>query len=120
MFYHKKLGIPQEVEIPDVEFSLHYTRHALIRSKQRLRYVGRKEVPKVLTIKKNKIVELETEKGSNKIVGCTIRLMHDKKVDIVLILKFNHKKKFAKVVTVWFNERKDNHRKIDLTKYNTP
>lgn len=118
MFYHKKLGFPQEVEIPDIEFRLQYTRHALMRSKQRLRYVGRKEVPKVLTVKKNKIVEMELIDG--KMFGCTIRLMHDKKVDIVLILRFNHKKKFAKVVTVWFNERKDNHRKIDLTKYSTP
>jgi hypothetical protein len=120
MFYHKKIGFPQDVEVPDVEYRLHYTRHALMRSRQRLRYVGRKEVPKILVIKKNKIVELEMKKDSNKIVGCTIRLMHDKKVDIVLILKFNHKKKLAKVVTVWFNERKDNHRKVDVTKYNTP
>lgn len=71
-----------------------------------------------MKIKKNKIVEMEVEK--NKPIGCTLRLMHDKKVDIVLILKFNHKKRFAKVVTVWFNERKDNHRKIDLTKYSLP
>lgn len=118
MFYHKKLGFPESVDIPHVEFQLHYTRHASLRSRQRLRYVGRKEVPKSLILKKNKIVEMELENG--KIIGCTVRLMHDKKVDIVLVLVFNRKKKFAKVVTLWFNERKDNHRKIDLTKYSLP
>jgi hypothetical protein len=120
MLYHKRIGFPDSVDIPAREYRLHYTKHAKLRSRQRLRYVGRKEVPTTLPIKKNKIVEMEMTKESNKMVGCTLRLMHDKKVDIVLVLKFNHKKKFAKVVTLWFNERNDSHRKINLNKYTTP
>lgn len=118
MLYHKKLGFPESVVIPTIEYRLIYTKHAKIRSRERLQYVRRKEVPRSLILKLKKIVELNLYKGE--IIGCTTRLMHDKKVDIVLILRFNHKKKFARVITLWFNERSDNHKKLNLKKYTLP
>ena len=116
--YHQRLGFPADLEIPEMTLKLQYTRHAFIRTKERLKYVKRKEVPKLVLIKRSKIMELELHKGE--FVGCTLRLTHDKKTDIVLVLKFDKKKKFAKVVTIWFNNREDRHKKLNINKYCLP
>jgi hypothetical protein len=117
MIYHKDIGFPASLVIPEVLLDLRYTRHAEER-KNRDDY-KLLVVPTVIRITKQNIVEAVTEDNAT-LKKATIRVEFDRTRDIVLVLEplFNVTK--AKVVTFWLNNKRDTHQTLDKRKYTKP
>lgn len=114
MTYHKVLGFPEDLEIPEIFVSLKYTRHANLRIQQRVK--GKIKRFRRIKIKLNKIIEVEVGKN-DKIKFIVLRTQYDKKIDITLVLQPSFKKSAALVITAWFNHKKDNHKTLNKSKY---
>lgn len=126
--YHKDLGFPNTLHIPDFQVHLEYSHHAQERTKRKkLNQDGSESdtmlydlnlLPKMVRISKENIFEIET-KNNKRCKKVLIRIKYDNKRDMILVLQILHKK-LAKVVTLWLNARKDNHKTINMEKYTIP
>lgn len=92
--------------------------HAVARLKERTD--TRKKPFKDVVLTKRKLVEVWTTANRKNMTTCMIRVQFDKKHDIILVLKPNFKKRTAKVITLWINHKKDQHKFLDKSKYDTP
>lgn len=116
MIYHKDIGYPDTLVIPEGLVSLQYTSHAMERKEDK--YEGLKVLPTIVRILKSNVFEIHTENNIN----CTkvlVRTPYDYKRDITLVLELLPMEK-AKVITFWLNLKKDQHKNFDKTRYSIP
>lgn len=112
MLYHIEKGIPEEVkkQMPKAVIELHYSRHA-----QEARINDRYgEVPEFKTIDPNNAQVVEAETDGWKLKKVVYRIPYTETLDccIVVLTGINL------VKTVWVNRKSDNHKTLDLSKYN--
>lgn len=116
MTYHKDMGFPETLIIPEILVNLQYTGHAIERQQNRIG--GLKAIPSIARITKENVFEVSTEND----IDCKkvlIRIPYDRKRDIVLVLELLSQEK-AKVITFWLNNKKDQHKNFNKEKYNIP
>lgn len=115
--YHKTLGFPEKLVVPDIIVKLQYTIHAEERKKREGKY-DLKVLPSVVKVNSSNVFEIHTEDD----IICkkvAIRIHYDHRRDIILILELINENK-AKVVTFWLNSKKDNHKNFKKEKYTIP
>lgn len=107
MVYHKKIGFPKTMKLPNGDLlNLKYSKHAIERKEE----YGLEEVPKFVHLKPNYIIEIASRDNIH-IRTCLIRLQYNKSKDILLAIRPYFKKQKAKVITLWTNHKKDHHLK---------
>lgn len=113
--YHRDIGFPSELQLPEGFMNLRYTKHA--RERQRDKYNNLKVLPTTVNILKDTVVEVHTD-DNVKAKKLLIRINYDKKRDIVMALELIDTG--ARVITFWLNYKKDQHLNLDKTKYTHP
>jgi hypothetical protein len=88
------------------QISLEYSRHAVLRAQEKNFSLAR-----AVTVVAGMIVEIERE--NNKTTKLVVRLAHDKKNDLVLVLVPRAAGLFF-VITAWLNRKDDNHATLRL------
>lgn len=117
--YHRDIGIPSNITVPQREVACDYTGHA-----DRARYNDRYgTIPKLekLDLRECDVVEVSVAEG--RVSKLVVRTPHptDARNDIVMVLRPGESKKHPwAVVTNWINSRNDTHRSLDRTKYADP
>jgi len=115
--YHKTVGFPKDIVIPDRIFDLGYTTHARGRARQRVN--GLMVLPTFVRITKENLIEIHTD--DNKFIKkAVVKLNYDKKRDIVLVMEIQYSKKKAVVITLYYNNKNHSFDTLDKTKYNKP
>lgn len=114
MTYHKTLGFPKGLVVPNVSLELKYTKHSLIKQKE-LRIVH--EFRSIRPIREN-LIELNYE--NEVITHMVIRMCYNDSKDIILVLDPNWKTNKAKVITVWLNNKHDQHLSLKKEQYESP
>jgi hypothetical protein len=113
MLYHKDIGFPASLRIPEGIVNLWYSGHA----KDRIvgKYKGQLILPTFIKITKNNTVEVSTENNIvvNKLL---VRTDYDNKKDICVVLNPDT----GKVITLWINYKNDKHESLNRTKYDIP
>jgi hypothetical protein len=113
MLYHKDIGFPTSLDIPEGMVSLWYSAHA----KDRIvgKYKGQLILPTFIKITKNNTVEVSSEDNItvNKVM---VRTTYNEKKDICVVLI----PQTGKVVTLWMNYKNDKHDTLDKSKYDKP
>lgn len=112
--YHRNLGFPDTLKIPNSLFNLEYTNHA----QERTILYNLKLLPKIVRINKDNVYEIET-RNNKRCRKVLIRIKYDNEKDMVLVLQIL-RKKLARVVTLWINDNKDDHKTINIEKYTIP
>lgn len=108
--YHREVGFPDSLLIPDLKVKLKYCDHTLEKNL--------KILPKYIRINKTNIFEVSTF-DDIKIKKALVRINYDEKRDMVLVLQILSKA-WARVITVWLNKKQDKHYTLDKTKYKIP
>lgn len=113
MRYHKDIGFPESLRIPEGIVSLWYGVHAKERFEGK--YKGQLILPSFIKLSTKNIFEVETDDGRicEKVAA---RISYDNKRDICVVLNPST----GKVVTLWINYKKDKHELVNTHKYNTP
>lgn len=109
MLYHPKIGFPDTLEIPTATMQLHYTKHALER--QYTAYI-KIDLPAQIVVDKKNVVEVETKDDITPI-KIVLRTKYDAKNDLILVMQPDYKTNTAKVITLWTNDFRDNHRTLN-------
>ena len=112
MRYHKDLGFPKTIVLPTNQLYLIYSKHATVRYGENALSFKLKKIK----IKLEDIIEIRTKDN----ITCSsilIRRKHDRNRDIVLSLKISAKK--AVVITLWVNNKGDNHKTLNKNLYDT-
>ena len=106
--YHKtQKSFPNKVREQAVEtFTPIYTKHAIDQAKKR-----NLKLPETITYNGNDVFEVELGEN-NEVIKYGIRVTYNPKKDIIVIFKNNHI-----VKTVWWNQKNDQHKTLDMTKY---
>lgn len=113
--YHKNIGFPETLAIPDVFVNLRYTRHALQRQHEDYKL---KVAPKVVKIYSGNIVEAATEDGVT-LKKVLIRTNYNKTHDMILVIEPDFTRNLGRVITLWINHKKDQHQTC-TKQYDTP
>jgi hypothetical protein len=108
MLFNKAVFIPQEFEMPLFKGKLNYTRHALNVSEDG--YGEKITLPTHLP-KDAKVVEVEVDMVK-RTVKQVIRFKMSHSFDLVMPVHLD-----GRVTTVWLNERSDNHKTLDKSKF---
>jgi hypothetical protein len=113
--YHKSIGFPAFVRLPEeVYLRLTYSRHAKHKRKALNLTLPHNEI---VMFPFDSIIEMYITK-KRRIKKILVRRPYDSKKDIIFVLELKHFD--AKVVTFWFNNKRDNHSTLDKTKYAKP
>ena len=111
MLYHKQLGFPKTLELPEKEILVpQYSLHAK-RSANDDRY-GFIKLPEVLKIEKHNIIEVETEDNITP-TKIMLRVQYTNTLDLCLVYNVQD----TLVRTVWLNKSTDRHASLDKSKY---
>ena len=113
MLYHKDIGFPASLRIPEGIVQLWYSIHA----KERFfgKYRGSLILPSFIKITKDNIIEATTENNIN-CKKVMVRTRYDERRDMCIVLSpYN-----GKVVTIWLNDKREVHEITDKSKYNIP
>lgn len=116
--YHREVGFPESLVIPNLFVHLKYTNHAIKRKARRTPLTNVNIYPTVARINKDTIYEIHSP-DDIKCKKVLIRINYDDRKDMILVLEILSKK-YARVVTFWINEKTDQHPALDLTKYTKP
>jgi hypothetical protein len=113
MLYHREVGFPSSLKLPQGRKNLWYSAHA--RERIEGKYRGFLILPSFIIINKNNIIEVGTENNviCNKVL---VRTSYDDRKDICVVFNPNT----GKVITLWTNYKNDKHETLDKTKYNVP
>jgi hypothetical protein len=117
--YHKEIGFPSTLTIPDLVTKLHYTKHALDRRTRENKYQNLKVLPGLLRIHKHNVIEVHTIDNVN-VKKAVVRTKYDKFQDIVLVLELFPGKTYARVITFYLNKKHDSHKTLNRERYNKP
>jgi hypothetical protein len=116
--YHKTVGFPDTIIIPNRIFNLGYTNHARNRAKQRVKGAFA-VLPTFVRLTNENLIEIHTD--DNKFIKkAVVKLHYDKTRDIVLVLDIKFPQKKAVVVTLYYNLKNHSFDTLDKTKYNKP
>lgn len=118
MRYHKSLGFPTTLIIPDMMVNLGYTHHAKDRRKREGQYKVSLLPPQIKVCKDN-IIEIHTNDNIN-IDKALIKYPYTNTKNLILVLKLFPNKKHATVITFWINRKTDNHDTVKTTLYDIP
>ena len=113
MRYHKNIGFPKSIVIPKKKLLLVYTHHAIEKYKNGDIY----PIVTHLKIELKDVIEVRT-KDNVKCTSLLVRKKLDKRRDLTLSIK--PFEKYAVVITVWVNNKKDKHKTLDRSKYDLP
>jgi len=108
MIYHRDIGFPKTLVIPEVTVSLGYTRHAQERKNESYKLMV---VPTVVKIQPSNVVEAHTDDNIN-ITKVLVRINYNKTQDMLLVLQPILEKGLAKVITLWVNNKRDVHKTL--------
>lgn len=113
MIYHKDIGFPESLKVPEGIRNLRYSGHAKERFEGK--YKGQLILPSFIRITKNNLVEVSTDDNIiiNKVM---VRTHYDNRKDICVVFNPNS----GKVVTLWINRKDDAHDSFDKTRYTIP
>jgi hypothetical protein len=110
MRYHRELGFPKTIILPQNPLYLIYSKHATVRYGENALNFNLKKIK----IKLEDIIEIRT-KDNIKCSSLLVRKKLDSNRDIILSLKISIKK--AVVITLWVNNKKDNHKTLNKNLY---
>ena len=126
--YHREIGFPKTLKIPDLLLDLQYSKHALSRTSRKKKnedgtesntYLYRLSLlPTKVRINEKNVYELYTEDD----IHCRkvlIRIGYDERYDMIMVLDIINKNN-ATVVTIWLNRKADKHKTINKEKYKIP
>lgn len=108
--YHARIFIPQTVKIPRGKFAMEYTGHAIDQFHDR----RVRQLPESVDMSKCRVVEVETNE-TGEITKMLIRSSHNERCDLVAAVIPVDGKFLVK--TVWVNDKRDNHKTLDITRY---
>lgn len=115
--YHKDIGFPPDLTLPrgfNPVLDLKYGSHA--REEAMAEKYGILQLPRRIDIRKTEIFEVATRRGSNIIQKICVRMAHDDKKDIVIVIMVPQ----GFVKTVWANLKTDTHRTLNRANYTDP
>lgn len=115
--YHKTVGFPKDIVIPNRIFNLGYTTHAQNRAKERVN--GLMLLPTFVRMTPENLIEIHTD-DNKYIKKAVVKLHYDKKRDIILVMEIQYEKKKAVVITLYYNKKNHSFDTLDKTKYNKP
>jgi len=116
--YHKELGFPNTLVVPNILVNLQYTTHALERREREGKHDELKVLPTIVRVTPENVFEVNTFDN----IHCkkvSVRINYDFKRDIILVLELLSESK-AKVITFWLNSKKDLHKNFNKDKYTIP
>lgn len=115
--YHRQVGFPATVAVPQGALELRPTRHAVDELlTDRYGTVG-DEVPEFLNLSADMVFEMTVRRG--RVDSYVVRFEWDEERDMVLVLVPVGRSE-ALVKTMWFNRRDDQHRSLDVSRYDKP
>lgn len=115
--YHKTVGFPKSIVIPDRIFHLGYTNHAKERARDRVK--GVMVLPSIVRLTRENLIEIHTD--DNKFIKkAVVKLCYDKKRDIVLAMEIRYQEKKAVVITLYYNKKNHSFETLDKTKFTIP
>lgn len=112
--YHIRKGFPKEIQFPKGKYLLKYTKHAIQEIKNDKYVPNNIEIPNIINFDKVEFIEIETI--DNKLSKFLVRIDFNAELCLCLVIL----KEDYVVKTAWFNLKNDNHKNLDLTKYNRP
>lgn len=112
--YHYTLGIPAK-KYPSGVFKLTYTKHAIDATKTD-KYGPIKNLPKYLNTFLARKIEVETDNNGN-LVKILYRMPYDDERDLSIAVIVRDDEDKWKVKTVWTQQKNDNHKTLDKTRY---
>jgi hypothetical protein len=101
--YHKDIGLPRDYQRPIAGLTLTYSRHATDRSRE-------KGIALPATLPACEVIEVTLDHATA--VKWVIRFALTTDTDLVLVLLPD-----GFVKTAWTNDKRDNHRTLDHSKY---
>lgn len=117
--YCPKLGIPSDLQTRFGTFLLKYTDHA-IRAAWGDRYSHvcdvAKDLPKVLDTNKAEVFEVATDETGTVTEKVGYRIPFNDEFDLNMVVV----PRWRRVVTCWLNDKNDQHKTLDLSKYDIP
>lgn len=117
--YHRDIGLPSNITVPQREILCAYTDHA-----ERERYKDRYSfIPKLERVDLRECQIIEVTVSENRVSKILVRVPHPTSAqdDIVMVLRPGATKKHPwTVVTNWVNRRDDAHNTLDRSKYADP
>ena len=116
MLYHKEIGFPNTLVIPEMCLKLEYTKHALERTTKTSVPITK---PSSALILIKDIVEVET-KDDKTPIKIVLRTKYNNIYDLVLVLQPNYSTGYARVITLWLNDFRDTHKTLNKNLYDTP
>lgn len=116
--YHKDIGFPAGVTWPLGSFPLRYSIHA--RQEARRDRFGDIEhlLPRKADMKACQVIEVKVEKSSRRIESMVLRMPLDGRRDLVLVVVPEKAVWFVK--TVYLNLRADQHKTLNIGRYDRP
>lgn len=115
--YHKTVGFPKDIVVPDRIFHLGYTNHARERARDRVK--GFMVLPSIVRLTQENLIEIHTD--DNKFIKkAVVKLHYDKKRDIVLVMEIRYPEKKAVVITLYYNKKNHSFETLDKTKFTKP
>lgn len=116
--YHRDIGIPTNVTVPQRTVSCEYSGHA-----DRERFDDRYgTIPRLDDVDLTTADVVEVSTTDNKLSKLLVRVPHpeDNTLDVVMAIRPGETKKHPwLVVTSWLNKRNDTHQTLDRSKYAT-
>lgn len=116
MLYHKEIGFPKTLFIPQMCLKLEYTKHATERTAKTSIPITKPESALILM---KDIVEVETKDDIN-VTKIVLRTKYNNIYDLVLVLQPNYSTGYARVITLWLNDFRDTHKTLNKSLYDTP
>lgn len=116
VIYHKDIGFPDDLVMPrgfSPVLSLEYSAHA--RNEAMSDKYGNLQLPQRVDLRVGGTI-IEVGAVGNVCSKVVFRMSYDAKRDIVLVIKLPT----GFVKTVWANEKSDQHRKLDRSRYADP
>lgn len=114
LLYHVDVYLPPTFIAPTHIVAPKYSRHAQDAANTD-RY-GKMMLPKTVNLAKCQVVEIGIENG--KVVKILVRGQYNSDLDLCMVFIPNSGREWF-VKTVWFNERTDDHRTLNISKYAT-
>lgn len=115
--YHKDVWFPPTLTLPrgfTPVISLTYGSHA--REEAMAEKYGLLNLPRRIDVRKAEIFEVATDDDSNVINKMCVRMPHDDKKDIIIVIMVPQ----GFVKTVWANLKTDRHRTLNRANYVNP
>lgn len=116
--YHKTIGFPESIIIPNRIFNLGYTNHARNRAKERMKGVFR-VLPTFVRLTPENLIEIHTD-DNRYIKKAVVKLHYDTNRDIILVLDIKYPQKKAVVVTLYYNAKNHSFETLDKSKFTKP